>query len=130
MNGGAAGAVKAADAGGVNGDTGGDGDVNSGNPVEADGGVAVAATDARSTDSGLGLGAAWASALGGDWGGGAGGRCMEGTAEARGPLLNGGGSQPSCPCGVERGRAWEADSEPDVPELEVPTRGAPDAGVF
>ena len=82
MNGGAAGVVNAWDAGGVNGDTGGDG-VNSGSPEEGEGGVAVAAADARSTDSGLGLGAAGTSALGGDWGGGAGGRCMEGTAEAR-----------------------------------------------
>ena len=83
MNGGAAGVVKACDAGGVNGDTGGDG-VNSGSPVEGEGGVAVAAADARSTDSGLGLGAAGTSALGGAGGcGAAGGRCMEGTAEAR-----------------------------------------------
>ena len=73
MNGGAAGVVKACDDGGVNGDTGGDG-VNCGSPVEGEGGVAVAAADARSADSGLGLGAAGTSVLGGDWGGGAGGQ--------------------------------------------------------
>jgi len=83
MKGGAAGAVNAWDAGGVNGDTGGDGDVNSGSDDDGDGGVAVAAADARSTDSGLGLGAAGTSALGGDCAGGAGERWAEGTVEAR-----------------------------------------------
>ncbi|HMJ19091.1 MAG TPA: hypothetical protein VK478_11910 [Gemmatimonadaceae bacterium] len=82
MNGGAAGVVKACDAGGVKGDTGGEG-VNSAIPVEGEGGVAVAAADARSTDSGLGLGAAGISALGGVGGWGAEGRCTDGTAEAR-----------------------------------------------
>ena len=40
-------------------------------------------------------------------------------------LLKGGGSHPSCACGVERELAWEADSEPDVP-----VRGDPDGGVL
>jgi hypothetical protein len=88
--------------------------VNSGSPVDGEGGVAVAAAEARSTDSGLGLGAAGTSALGGAGGWGAGGRCMDGTAEARGAEPNGCGSQPSCACGVERGRAWGAGSGADV----------------
>ena len=49
----------------------GAGGVNSGNPDEGDGGVAVAVTDARSIDSGLGRDAAGLSAVRGAGGGGA-----------------------------------------------------------
>ena len=59
-------------AGGMNGGTAGGG-VNSGSPEVGDGGVAVAAAEARSTDSGLGLGAAGISEVL-DGGGGEAGR--------------------------------------------------------
>jgi len=58
----------------MNGGTAGGG-VNSGSPDVGDGGVAVAATEDRSTDSGLGRGAAGTSAVrGGNAGGGDAGR--------------------------------------------------------
>jgi len=59
-NGGAEGPETPEEPGGTSGGAG-DGGVNSGSPVDCDGGVAVAVTEARSTDSGLGLGAAGVS---------------------------------------------------------------------
>src|ERR1700681_2525266 len=60
------GAKGGADGTGAPGDCGrteggAEGELNSGSPVEGDGGVAVAVTDDRSIDSGLGRGAAGAS---------------------------------------------------------------------
>src|SRR5258706_3877152 len=57
--------------------------LNSGSPVEGDGGVAVAVTDDRSIDSGLGRGAAGASTGLGCAGGAAGARCIGGAAGVR-----------------------------------------------
>ena len=85
-------------AGGVKGGTAGGG-VNSGSPDAGEGGVAVAATEARSTDSGLGRDAGGTSEpLGGGGGGGEAGR-------AAGVfwvgLVNGGGSHASDEAGVD-----------------------------
>jgi hypothetical protein len=106
------GATGGADGTGAPGDCGrtegGVGGVlNSGSPVEGDGGVAVAVTDDRSIDSGLGRGAAGASTglgcAGGEagvrWIGGAAGvrccPCVGGAAGVRREAdPNGGGSQP------------------------------------
>ncbi|MDP9202424.1 MAG: hypothetical protein M3P26_10910 [Gemmatimonadota bacterium] len=83
IKGGAAGAVKAGDAGGVKGGAGGGG-VNAGNPEAGEGGVAVAATDPRSTDSCLGRAVVGTSTVRGGGGGeAAAGRCTGGPAGAR-----------------------------------------------
>jgi len=122
--GGAAGAPYGSAAGGVNGGTAGGG-VNSGKPEVGEGGVAVAAAEARSMDSGLDLGPPCTSEARGLGAAGAAGRCAGGTDDARWPeLLKGAGSQPSCACGVERERACDADSE-----AEAPARGEPVTGV-
>jgi hypothetical protein len=71
--GGADGGVNGEDAGAVNGGTAGGG-VNSGNPEVGEGGVAVAATVARSTDSGLARGAPETSEVLGGGAGDAAGR--------------------------------------------------------
>jgi len=97
--------------------------LNSGSPVEGDGGVAVAVTDDRSIDSGLGRGAAGVSidlgcaggAAGVRWIGGAAGAlccCAGGAAGARcGADANGGGSQLPWAGGVERDWSRGPDSE-------------------
>ena len=77
----AAGLNGAAAGGGVNGTAGGGGGgVNCGRPDDGDGGVAVAVTEARSTDSGLGRPAGGASAARVVDGGGGACRCTAGAA--------------------------------------------------
>jgi hypothetical protein len=128
MKGGADG-VKGDDAGGANGGTAGGG-VNSGKPEVGDGGVAVAATEERSTDSGLGRDGAGASAVLGAGAGNEAGRAG-GVAGAFGVgLLNGAGSQASGERGVARGRDWDSDRALDVPACGFPTFGFPIGGVF
>ena len=79
-NGGADGGVKGdEDGGGMNAGTGGGG-LNSGTPDAGEGGVAVAAGEECSTDSGLARGAEATSA---SLGGGAEGRCACGAAVVR-----------------------------------------------
>ena len=100
--------------------------LNSGSPVEGEGGVAVAVTEERSIDSGLGCGAAGAS-TGLGWAGGAAGvrwiggatgvlccDCAGVGAGAREAEPNGGGSQPPWAAGVERDWSRDPDSEGGV----------------
>jgi len=80
----------------MNGGTAGGG-VNSGSPEVGEGGVAVAATEPRSTDSGLGLDAAGTSE---DLGGG-GGEAGRAAGVFWAGLENGGGSHASEEAGVD-----------------------------
>src|SRR5450759_600392 len=112
---------EAAGAAGGAGDRG----VNSRSPDEGDGGVAVAVTEARPIDSGLGREAAGVSTVRGGGGGGDGaGRCPGGVAGTRCDAEpNGGGSQPPCAAGAERGRSCDPDSRGGVAGRSPPPGG-------